>query len=62
VAPGARHANSPAGEFAVCSPYAWNLANLYTTGEVTLSGTGTGTAGDFNAVLSVQQPTRCALR
>jgi uncharacterized protein YjbI with pentapeptide repeats len=28
---------TPTGAFAVSSPYAWNLANLYTTGEVTLT-------------------------
>jgi hypothetical protein len=29
---------TPAGAFTVSSPYAWNLSNLYTTGEVTLTG------------------------
>jgi hypothetical protein len=28
---------APVGAFAVSSPYAWNLSNLYTTGEVTLA-------------------------
>jgi uncharacterized protein YjbI with pentapeptide repeats len=28
---------SPTGAFAVSSPYAWNLSNFYTTGEVTLT-------------------------
>jgi uncharacterized protein YjbI with pentapeptide repeats len=28
---------SPAGAFAVSSPYAWDLSNLYTTGEITLA-------------------------
>jgi hypothetical protein len=28
---------NPTGAFAVSSPYRWNLANLYTTGEVTLT-------------------------
>jgi uncharacterized protein YjbI with pentapeptide repeats len=28
---------APTGAFAVSSPYAWNLSNLYTTGEVTLT-------------------------
>jgi Pentapeptide repeats (8 copies) len=28
---------SPTGAFAVSSPYSWNLSNLYTTGEVTLT-------------------------
>ncbi len=28
---------SPTGAFAVVSPYTWNLSNLYTTGEVTLT-------------------------
>ena len=27
---------NPTGAFAVSSPYAWDLSNLYTTGEVTL--------------------------
>ena len=27
----------PTGAFAVSSPYTWNLSNLYTTGEVTLT-------------------------
>lgn len=27
---------SPTGAFAIASPYAWDLSNLYTTGEVTL--------------------------
>jgi uncharacterized protein YjbI with pentapeptide repeats len=28
---------SPTGAFAISSPYAWDLSNLYTTGEVTLT-------------------------
>ena len=28
---------TPTGAFAVSSPYAWDLSNLYTTGEVTLT-------------------------
>ena len=28
---------TPTGAFAVDSPYRWNLSNLYTTGEVTLT-------------------------
>ena len=28
---------NPTGAFAVSSPYAWDLSNLYTTGEVTLT-------------------------
>ncbi len=28
---------NPTGAFAISSPYAWNLSNLYTTGEVTLT-------------------------
>jgi uncharacterized protein YjbI with pentapeptide repeats len=28
---------TPTGEFTVASPYTWNLSNLYTTGEVTLT-------------------------
>ena len=28
---------APLGAFSVVSPYRWNLANLYTTGEVTLT-------------------------
>jgi hypothetical protein len=27
----------PTGAFAISSPYAWDLSNLYTTGEVTLT-------------------------
>jgi hypothetical protein len=39
---------TPTGVFNVSSPYAWNLSNLYTTGEVTFIGMGAGMAGDFN--------------
>jgi hypothetical protein len=28
---------SPIGSFAISSPYRWNVSNLYTTGEVTLT-------------------------
>ena len=28
---------APAGAFTISSPYAWDLSNLYTTGEVTLT-------------------------
>jgi hypothetical protein len=28
---------NPNGSFAISSPYTWNLSNLYTTGEVTLT-------------------------
>ena len=28
---------TPTGAFAISSPYAWDLSNLYTTGEVTLT-------------------------
>src|SRR5262245_46894804 len=28
---------SPTGAFAISSPYVWDLSNLYTTGEVTLT-------------------------
>jgi hypothetical protein len=28
---------TPTGAFAVSSPYAWDLSNLYTTGQVTLT-------------------------
>jgi hypothetical protein len=38
---------TPTGAFAVSSPYAWNLSNLYTTGEVTLTSLS-ATPGDFN--------------
>lgn len=38
---------APSGAFAVSSPYTWNLANLYTTGEVTLTATP-NLPGDFN--------------
>jgi uncharacterized protein YjbI with pentapeptide repeats len=27
---------APRGQFAICSPYVWDVSNLYTTGEVTL--------------------------
>jgi len=33
---------NPSGVFAVSSPYAWNLANLYTTGQVTLNSVVVG--------------------
>jgi uncharacterized protein YjbI with pentapeptide repeats len=36
---------TPSGAFTVSSPYTWNLANLYTTGEVTLSPLP---AGDYS--------------
>ena len=38
---------TPTGEFTVSSPYAWNLSNLYTTGEVTLAA-APSLPGDFN--------------
>ncbi len=28
---------NPTGTFAVSSPYTWNLSNLYTTGQITLT-------------------------
>jgi hypothetical protein len=28
---------TPAGTFAISSPYTWDISNLYTTGEVTLT-------------------------
>jgi uncharacterized protein YjbI with pentapeptide repeats len=37
----------PTGAFTVSSPYSWDIANLYTTGEVTLLATP-GLEGDFN--------------
>ncbi len=36
---------TPTGAFTVSSPYTWNLTNLYSTGEVTLTTT---LAGDVN--------------
>ena len=39
---------NPTGAFAISSPYAWDLSNLYTTGEVTLT-----------AVPEPQRFTRC---
>jgi hypothetical protein len=30
--------SSPSGQFVVTSPYSWDLTNLYTTGEITLTG------------------------
>ena len=38
---------TPTGAFTVSSPYTWNLSNLYTTGEVTLTAVP-GFSGDFN--------------
>jgi hypothetical protein len=38
---------SPTGAFTVSSPYTWNLSNLYTTGEVTLTAVPS-LPGDFN--------------
>ena len=40
---------NPTGAFTVTSPYTWDLSNLYTTGEVTLSNVpGLFVLGDFN--------------
>ena len=38
---------NPTGQFEVASPYTWDLSNLYTTGEVTLTAVAV-LAGDFN--------------
>ena len=38
---------TPTGAFTVSSPYTWNLTNLYTTGEVTLTAVP-AIPGDFN--------------
>jgi uncharacterized protein YjbI with pentapeptide repeats len=38
---------TPTGTFTVSSPYTWNLSNLYTTGEVTLTAVPS-LPGDFN--------------
>jgi hypothetical protein len=38
---------TPTGTFTVSSPYAWDLSQLYTTGEVTLADLSALT-GDFN--------------
>jgi hypothetical protein len=38
---------TPTGAFSVSSPYTWDLTNLYTTGEVTLTATP-NLPGDFN--------------
>ena len=38
---------TPTGAFTVSSPYTWNLSNLYTTGEVTLTAVPS-LPGDFN--------------
>jgi hypothetical protein len=38
---------TPTGTFNVTSPYTWNLTNLYTTGEVTLTA-APSLPGDFN--------------
>ena len=39
---------TPTGTFTVSSPYSWNLSNLYTTGEVTLTAVPGVLPGDFN--------------
>ena len=39
---------TPTGAFTVSSPYTWNLSNLYTTGEVTLTAVPGILPGDFN--------------
>lgn len=39
---------TPIGAFNVSSSHDWDLTNLYTTGEVTLTGLGAGLTGDFN--------------
>jgi hypothetical protein len=38
---------NPIGQFQIASPYTWDLTNLYTTGEITLTAVA-GMAGDFN--------------
>jgi uncharacterized protein YjbI with pentapeptide repeats len=52
---------SSTGTFAVSSPYTWNLANLYTTGEVTLTAIP-GMPGDFNQDGSVDAADYVLLR
>jgi uncharacterized protein YjbI with pentapeptide repeats/formylglycine-generating enzyme required for sulfatase activity len=50
---------SPIGAFTIASPYAWNLSNLYTTGEVTLSAVPEpGALVLFGVVVSVLLPMR----
>ena len=39
---------APTGAFTVSSPYTWDLSNLYTTGEVTLTAAPGLVPGDFN--------------
>ena len=39
---------TPTGTFTVSSPYSWNLTNLYTTGEVTLTAVPGIVPGDFD--------------
>jgi uncharacterized protein YjbI with pentapeptide repeats len=39
---------TPTGAFTVSGPHAWDLSNLYTTGEVTLTAVGGTMPGDFN--------------
>ncbi|MEX2168354.1 MAG: pentapeptide repeat-containing protein [Pirellulales bacterium] len=39
---------TPTGAFTVSSPYLWNLTNLYTTGEVTLTAAPGVVPGDYN--------------
>jgi hypothetical protein len=43
----------PRGAFHVTSPYLWDLSNLYSTGEVRL--TGTGAAADYDGSGTVDQ-------
>jgi uncharacterized protein YjbI with pentapeptide repeats len=39
---------TPTGTFTITSPYSWNLSNLYTTGEVTLTAVPGIVPGDYN--------------
>lgn len=39
---------TPIGAFNVSSPHDWDLTNLYTSGEVTLTAAGAAIPGDFN--------------
>jgi uncharacterized protein YjbI with pentapeptide repeats len=38
---------TPTGAFTISSPYAWDVSQLYTTGEVTLTGAEGSIPGDF---------------
>ena len=52
---------NPTGTFAISSPYAWDLSNLYTTGEVTLTAVPEPvTTALIAAAVECQQPATSA--